>query len=466
MLVSGRANNNSSSKDRMGIKVSKEQCENKYLDNIIKVADLPNKELRFQNKKLKKLKRSKSWTNIARHGKASGSGKGNGKVSGGGDSNNTHSSLSTSSSTSSLSSILATTAGNGNSTLHTASIEISSAQQLINQQQRCMATRTDSSASFSTTTTTTSTSAFIQSVSNNDTSETLLTGFSHLPDIVQARIIKMAVGSIFPTRHFSNTSAVCRAWWRMAFKSISTLYYHFPYIYERDRDIRRCKLMARWLSATNHYDMENQITTASLGFGFDTSGFCMLYTPLLQCRTLKNVRVTFYQKQVSTERIKAICDLVATNTNIKRLDMSRNSCPKQAIHPLAQVLNDGVTCLRELIWRDSLLDSQHFAGLMEGIVRSQISHINFSGNSIDSYDDQRMSTIISLISQPSKLVSVDLSHNFLGLPAIERLIVACRKTNRIRRLKLVGNTISEEEANELRYNLEKRSSSEKLKVVI
>eukprot|EP01133_Synstelium_polycarpum_P012185 gene12185-14259_t len=264
--------------------------------------------------------------------------------------------------------------------------------------------------------------------------------------LVLKKVIGYAIGSTFPSPHFTRVSAVSRAWWKAAFKSVRNLEYHFPYIYESSRDIRRCKLMSRWLSPTNHYALPNQISTANLGFGFDGTGFSMLYNHLLTCDTLRTLRILFYQRIVPIERIRAVCSLISENPNIRRLDLSQNICPTSAISLVASTLSSNTTCLRDLIWREASIDSDQFLVILQGVVQSQVSTLNLQGNSIT---DNRIDQVVRLISGPSKLTALDLSFNTLRAPALKQIIHAVRNT-KIRRLNLQGNTVSDRELAELR----------------
>ncbi|EFA84784.1 hypothetical protein PPL_01777 [Heterostelium album PN500] len=240
-----------------------------------------------------------------------------------------------------------------------------------------------------------------------------------LPDIVIKNIISYAVGNTFPSKNFNSVSLVCRAWWRMSFQSVTSIYYHFPYIYEKESDIRRCKLIARWLSTSNHYDQTNQIDS------------------------------------VSVERMKAISTLLAENTGIRRLDMSYNLVPIQAIGPLISVFHNGQGGLRELVWRDAALQDTHLESILRALQNSQVFHLNLSGNALDSDNPEIFSSILANLSKPSRLTSIDLSLNEFSFEAVRQIIEACRKNHRLKRLKLVGNILSDEQTAELKYDIEK-----------
>jgi len=262
---------------------------------------------------------------------------------------------------------------------------------------------------------------------------------NQLPETLVFKIIKYAVGDIFPSKHFTKISRVSRLFCKLSLKSIKNLFYDFPYLYETNKHVNHCKIVSRFLGPDNHYFVKNGIQNARLGFGLDSVGFCLMYPQLLQCKTLRSLRILFYHAQVPKERMKSVLNLPIENHNIRKLNISQDVVNEKTCKYISMVIGTDLTNLKELIYQKAKVNSEKFEILLKGCSNSTtLKFLDLSKNVIT---DENLDLITHYLESCKKLESIDLSNNQITDVGCHLIIQACKKSKSIKRLNLSGNQV-------------------------
>ncbi|KAF2077941.1 hypothetical protein CYY_000742 [Polysphondylium violaceum] len=276
-------------------------------------------------------------------------------------------------------------------------------------------------------------------ISNNDTNHNNQLTINHMPESLIYKIIKYAVGDIFPSKHFFKISRVSRLFCKLSLKSIKNLFYDFPYLYETNKHVNHCKIVSRFLAIDNHYFVKNNIQNARLGFGLDSVGFCLMYPQLMECKTLRSLRILFYHSIVPKERIKSVLNILIENHNIRKLNISQDVVHEKTCKYISMVIGTDLTNIKELVYQKAKINSEKFELLMKGCTRSTtLKFLDFSKNVIS---DENLDLITHYLENSKTLEYLDLSNNQISDVGCHLIIQACKKSKSIKKLNLSGNLV-------------------------